>query len=133
MECAERRFGARQFFQISNVYFHVAKKIYEKSKAFDSSVSAMVIRHIDPLHFLRSDEGYQERLTTRLARYVMPTTITDAHSEGYDCTGVHNCTYSTVLYRVGNDHNTSLADSLVPPLAECWYDSECLYQSGRCL
>ncbi|OWZ15643.1 hypothetical protein PHMEG_00010681 [Phytophthora megakarya] len=41
-------------------FFHVAKKIYEKTRAFDAGIEAMVIRDLHEMHFSRCDSEFQE-------------------------------------------------------------------------
>ncbi|OWZ12662.1 hypothetical protein PHMEG_00014141 [Phytophthora megakarya] len=46
-------------------YFHVAKKIYEKTRAFDIGIAAMVMRDLHEMHFSRCDSEFQERKELR--------------------------------------------------------------------
>ncbi|OWZ12756.1 hypothetical protein PHMEG_00014031 [Phytophthora megakarya] len=48
--------------QVFNVFFHVAKKIYEKTRVLDTNVAAMVMSHLPKLHFTKSEEEYQQVL-----------------------------------------------------------------------
>ncbi|ETN12824.1 hypothetical protein PPTG_08862 [Phytophthora nicotianae INRA-310] len=50
-------------------YFHVAKKIYEKTRSFDTNVAAMVMRDLHELHFSRSDSEFQERKAEVLGKW----------------------------------------------------------------
>uniref|UniRef100_H3GDV3 SWIM-type domain-containing protein n=1 Tax=Phytophthora ramorum TaxID=164328 RepID=H3GDV3_PHYRM len=42
--------------------FHVAKKIYEKTRVLDAGVAAMVLRHLHELHFARSEAEFRQQL-----------------------------------------------------------------------
>ncbi|ETP48170.1 hypothetical protein F442_06057 [Phytophthora nicotianae P10297] len=50
-------------------YFHVAKKIYGKTRSFDTNVAAMVMRDLHELHFSRSDSEFQERKAEVLGKW----------------------------------------------------------------
>ncbi|KAF1785385.1 hypothetical protein GQ600_14323 [Phytophthora cactorum] len=64
MEYLEEGFGGvgTSFACFLMCFVHMAKKIYEKTRAFDPSVAAMVIMHVYQLHFSRNDTEYQKRL-----------------------------------------------------------------------
>ncbi|OWZ07863.1 LOW QUALITY PROTEIN: hypothetical protein PHMEG_00019687 [Phytophthora megakarya] len=56
-------------------YFHVAKKIYEKTRAFDTGIEAMVMRDPHEMHFSRCDSEFQERKEEILQKWQGYTTV----------------------------------------------------------
>ncbi|RLN66963.1 hypothetical protein BBJ28_00026211 [Nothophytophthora sp. Chile5] len=54
--------GEGSSFRFLMCLFHVAKKVYEKIRALDAGVGAMVLRHVHELHFSRSESEFYERL-----------------------------------------------------------------------
>ncbi|GMF48123.1 unnamed protein product [Phytophthora fragariaefolia] len=54
--------GEDSSFRVIMCYFHVAKKVYEKTRALSSEAGAMVLRHLHELHYARKVRDYNKHL-----------------------------------------------------------------------
>ncbi|KAJ8527456.1 hypothetical protein ON010_g14806 [Phytophthora cinnamomi] len=54
--------GEASSLRVLMCYFHVAKKVFEKTRALDSESGAMVLRHLHELHFARDERAYNDQL-----------------------------------------------------------------------
>uniref|UniRef100_H3GH81 MULE transposase domain-containing protein n=1 Tax=Phytophthora ramorum TaxID=164328 RepID=H3GH81_PHYRM len=54
--------GGDDTFRFLVFFFHVAKKIYEKTRVLDAGVASMVLRHLHELHFARSEAEFRQQL-----------------------------------------------------------------------
>uniref|UniRef100_H3GJD5 SWIM-type domain-containing protein n=1 Tax=Phytophthora ramorum TaxID=164328 RepID=H3GJD5_PHYRM len=55
-------FSINSAFRFLMCFFHVAKKVYEKTRCLDSSVAAMVLRHLHELHFTSTETEFNKKL-----------------------------------------------------------------------